>query len=793
MSDIRLPIRQLVEFLLRSGSIDSRFAGFDRALEGARIHRRLQKAAGEGYAAEVPLCADYTVDGIRFTLEGRADGIFTNETGVVTIDEIKTTAVPEEEICEDMNPCHWAQGMVYGAICAEQRELETLDVRLTYYQIDTDEIIRYTRHFSAAELDAFLNDLLRQYLPWARRQLDWVEARNRSLWALQFPFPAYRPGQRALAGEVYRACAAGKAEQKGGTRLFCQAPTGIGKTMSALFPALKAMGEGKGEKIFYLTARNTTQAAAEDALARLRAADPALSLRSVTLSAKEKACLCKDAEGRPACLPEACPYANGYFDRVKTALWDGLDTPTLTADALRELARRHRVCPFELGLDLSLWCDVVIGDYNYLFDPVVHLARFFESRGDYLFLVDEAHNLPGRARDMHSASLCKSAFFDARKRLGKGKSSLKNALTKINNLFIEWRHRCEEAEGRTFFARERADAFDRALQKLCEPLEIWLDEHRDPDETHEALLQLFFDVRGWLRVADTFDDHFVLQVSAYGSEVRVSMLCLDPHEFLQADFAKGRAAVLFSATLSPAGYYKDLCGVPEARAVALRSPFPAENLGLWCARNISTRYKDRADSMEKIAALLYEMVCARAGNYLAFFPSYSYLEQVREVFCTAHLEVETLRQDTAMDEASRADFLAQFTAAPGRTLLGFAVLGGVFGEGVDLAGERLIGAAIVSPGLPQVGPRQEQLRAHFEETRGSGFDYAYRFPGMNKVLQAAGRVIRTPEDKGVVLLIDDRFLAPDTRRLMPPHWDGLRAVGSAEELRAELEWFWNNK
>ena len=303
MPTIRLSVRELVEFLLRTGSIDSRFTGFDRANEGARIHRRLQKAAGEGYAAEVFLTAERTMEGIGFTIEGRADGIFTDEDGTVVIDEIKTTAAPTDAITEDMNPCHWAQGMVYGAICAEQRELETLDVRLTYYQIDTDEIIRYTRHFSAAELDAFLNDLLRQYLPWARRQLDWVEARNRSLGALQFPFPAYRPGQRALAGEIYRACAAGKAEQKGGTRLFCQAPTGIGKTMSALFPALKAMGEGKGEKIFYLTARNTTQAAAEDALARLRAADPALSLRSVTLSAKEKACLCKDAEGRAGSLP----------------------------------------------------------------------------------------------------------------------------------------------------------------------------------------------------------------------------------------------------------------------------------------------------------------------------------------------------------------------------------------------------------------------------------------------------------------------------------------------------------
>jgi len=375
MPAIRLSVRELVEFLLRTGSIDSRFTGFDRANEGARIHRRLQKAAGEGYAAEVFLTAERTMEGIGFTIEGRADGIFTDEDGTVVIDEIKTTAAPADAITEDMNPCHWAQGMVYGAICTEQRELETLDVRLTYYQIDTDEIIRYTRHFSAAELDAFLNDLLRQYLPWARRQLDWVESRNRSLGALQFPFPAYRPGQRALAGEIYRACAAGKAEQKGGTRLFCQAPTGIGKTMSALFPALKAMGEGKGEKIFYLTARNTTQAAAEDALARLRAADPALSLRSVTLSAKEKACLCKDAEGRPACLPEACPYANGYYERLKDALADLLDSAVpYDRAALTETARRHRVCPFELGLDLSEWCDVVIGDYNYLFDPTVHGA-----------------------------------------------------------------------------------------------------------------------------------------------------------------------------------------------------------------------------------------------------------------------------------------------------------------------------------------------------------------------------------------------------------------------------------
>ena len=425
MPAIRLSVRELVEFLLRTGSIDSRFTGFDRANEGARIHRRLQKAEGEGYAAEVFLTAERTMEGIGFTIEGRADGIFTDEDGTVVIDEIKTTAAPTDAITEDMNPCHWAQGMVYGAICAEQRELETLDVRLTYYQIDTDEIIRYTRHFSAAELDAFLNDLLRQYLPWARRQLDW-----------------WKPGTGAWGPAISVSSLPSRAAcpcRGGLSRLCCGQVRAEGRYPAVLpgthrhrqndecpLPCPESHGRGTGEKIFYLTARNTTQAAAEDALARLRAADPALSLRSVTLTAKEKACLCKDAEGRPACLPEACPYANGYYERLKDALANLLDSAVpYDRAALTETARRHRVCPFELGLDLSEWCDVVIGDYNYLFDPTVHLRRFFDAAGDYIFLIDEAHNLPDRARAMYSARFCKSSLTDARRAIGKGKSALK--------------------------------------------------------------------------------------------------------------------------------------------------------------------------------------------------------------------------------------------------------------------------------------------------------------------------------------------------------------------------------
>lgn len=787
---LTLPVRQLVEFLLQSGSIDNRFGGFDRANEGARLHRMLQKQSKRehtDYQAEVSLKETLLCAGVEYTVEGRADGIFTDEDGTVTVDEIKTTALPRELITGEQAPEHWGQGQIYAAIYARQQGLTAVRVRLTYYQVDEEVVLRFAKDYTAAELRAILEDLLTRYAPWARRAAEERVRRGESLRALTFPFAEYRPGQRAMAAKVYTTC------MEGG-QLLCQAPTGIGKTMSALFPALKALGSGAAGPVFYLTARGTTRAAAEEALALLRRQTPDLALRSLTLTAKDKLCLCESRE----CTPDACPYANGYYDRIKEALWAALDIPALTAEALHALAKRFTVCPFELGLDLSLWSDVVIGDYNYLFDPVVSLKRFFERGGDYLFLVDEAHNLPDRARDMHSTELCKSAFLEAKKRLGKGKSRLKTAVSRVNDLFITWRHKCEaqdgdERFGRVLFQKERDEALDLALLRLCEPLQAWLEEHRAPDETHAALLQLYFDVRAWLRVADTFDEHFVLQAMARGSEVRLTQLCLDPSAFLADDFAKGRAAVLYSATLAPAGYYKDLCGIPEAAAVALRSPFPQQNLGLFCARGVSTRYKDRDASIDAVAGYLAAMAKARASNYLAFFPSYRYLGQVYERFAALYPDIPTLRQESGLDETGRAEFLARFTPQLGQTLLGFAVLGGVFGEGVDLVGERLIGVAVVGPGLPQIGPRQEQLRDYFEQTRGAGFDYAYRFPGMNKVLQAAGRVIRTPQDRGVVLLLDDRFATPAYRALMPPHWSHLRHVTSIDALQQELTAFWQSE
>ena len=824
MPEIKLAVRQLVEFLRKTGSIDSRFTGFDRANEGARIHRRLQKAAGEGYQAEVFLTETRTIEGIAFTIEGRADGIFEDEHGTTVIDEIKTTGLPAEELREDGSPCHWAQGMVYGAIYAKQKTLDALDVRLTYYQIDTDEIVRYTRHFTAAALDAFFEGLLRDYVPWAGRQLDWAARRDESLQALRFPFAAYRPGQRALAGEIYRAC-------KGGPRLFCQAPTGIGKTMSALFPALKALGEGSGEKLFYLTARNTTQAAAEDALSRLRAAAPALALRSVTLTAKEKACLCRDDEGRPSCLPERCPYAKGYYDRVKdalAALLDGGDG-CFSRAALSAAAQRFTVCPFELGLDLSTWCDVVIGDYNYLFDPVVKLRRFFDAAGDWLFLIDEAHNLPDRARAMYSASFSKASLTEAKRALGPGKSALKTALRKADKAFLEARRAVAElaprrgalpaeaasaeakqtslldapeaetafalpeplfAEDGTVFFRELPAGLLKPLQALTAPLQDWLEQHPDA-EAHTALLDLYFKVQDILRAAERYDEHFTVQLTAYGSALDLHILCLDPAPFVDASLSGGRAAALFSATLTPPGYYRNVLGCPDARAVALESPFPPQHLGLYCLSSISTRYRDREASIRPLSDALAAMAKGKVGNYLAFFPSYAYLRQVYEDFTARYPDIPTLAQESGLDDAGRAAFLARFAPHPEKTLLGFGVLGGIFGEGVDLAGDRLIGCAIVGVGLPQVNPRQEMLRRYYDAAPGgTGFDYAYRCPGMNKVLQAAGRVIRTSEDKGVVLLLDDRFARGEYTRLFPRHWGHLQYLQTTQALSEALDAFW---
>ncbi len=782
---VRLAVRELVEFVLRCGSIDSRFAGFDRMNEGSRIHRRLQKAAGDAYKAEVSFKAERTVDGVRYLLEGRADGVIAEEDGGFAIDEIKTTAAPAELLTEDFNPLHWAQAKCYGAFLCERDGLSGATVQLTYYQVDTDEIVRHRRAFTAGELEAFLTDTLRRYAPWARMASEWRGTRNVSLRALRFPFPDYRPGQYEMARAVYRTIA-----NKG--RLFCAAPTGIGKTMSTLFPALKALGEGKGERIFYLTAKTVTRQAAEDALARLRAGSAEsgtpLRLKAVTLTAKDKVCPLAER----VCTPQGCPRADGYYDRVNDALYEFLSTrDAFTRADVEAFAEERRLCPFEFSLDLTNWCDCIICDYNYLFDPVVSLKRFFTEGGDFIFLVDEAHNLVDRARDMYSACLNKSAVYAVKKALGKSHRKLAAALTKANQEFIALRHRCEAEKARTLTLPDGVPELAKQLARLSNACEGWLEEHRE-GELHAEVLALYFDVRFFLRVMEWYGDNYTTLVFAGGAEVSVRLLCLDAAPYLDASLALGRAGILFSATLTPAEYFiRTLGGGEEAKAIGLRSPFAPERLFLAAADTVSTKYADRERTREEVCRLIGAAVNARAGNYLVFLPSYQYLRDVSDEFAMIYPDVPLAVQESGMDEAAREAFLAQFSERREDTLVGFCVLGGIFSEGIDLAGDKLIGCVIVGVGLPQIGPEQDALRDYYEDTIGEGFAYAYQYPGMNKVLQAAGRVIRTEQDKGMVLLIDSRYRSGRYRHLFPPHWSQVKSVESPEQLARLLGQFWN--
>lgn len=777
---VKLPVRQLVEFVLRGGSIDDRFGGADRALEGGRIHRRLQKQEGKGYQAEVKFSYTCVYEGTEFTVEGRADGVFVQD-DLPAIDEIKTTAAPLEMITPDFNRLHWAQAQCYAYFYAVQKDLPEVVVRLTYFQIETEEIKRFFHQFSREELAVFYEDLLRRYKVWADFQSQWELLRNRSIVPLTFPFPAYRKGQREMAAAVYRTIQHDR-------RLFCQAPTGIGKTISTLFPAVKAMGNGFTEKIFYLTAKTITRQSAENAANLLR--QQPLRLKTVTLTAKDKICFLTERH----CNPVDCQYADGHFDRVNDVLLRMLQNEdAFTREVIERYAKEGRVCPFELGLDLTLWCDCIICDYNYLFDPTVSLKRFFgDTGGNYTFLIDEAHNLVDRAREMYSAKLTKSAFRSLHKALGKtGDKRLKSALNKVDAALRELRKSC--GEEKVVSQTEPLTDFNKLLPSLVSRLEEWLREHLEASQHGEAL-ELYFQLLQYQRTAELYDDHYITMLYPFGYNLTVTQFCRDPSALLDQAMEKGNAAVLFSATLSPMGYYQSVLGGGEnCLRCRLPSPFPPTNLGLFVNDRISTRYQDREQTYDAVAQNIFTMVSAKKGNYMAFFPSYSYCKQVYERFCELCGEnIRPIMQQSGMEESEREQFLLQFEENPSQSMAAFCVMGGIFSEGIDLKGSRLIGAAIVGVGLPQVGPEPNAIREYYQEKNGMGFDFAYRFPGMNKVLQAAGRVIRDSGDRGVVLLIDQRFSTPSYRSLFPEHWSHWKSVRSNLELETQLHNFWQN-
>lgn len=779
---MKISVRNLVEFILRSGNIDNSSTGMaDREAmqEGSRIHRKIQKAQKGDYQAEVslktgvPVLDEKTGDTLELLIEGRADGIFTKD-GLTYIDEIKGV-YRELTYMEEPEGVHLAQAKCYAYmyLIEQTSESEKIGVRLTYCNMDTEEIRYFEELCTFASLKEWFIWLTEEYAKWALWQYHWIEKRNASILPVDFPFP-YREGQKRLVSGVYRTILNGK-------KLFIEAPTGVGKTISTVFPAVRAMGEGKAEKLFYLTAKTITRTVAEETFRLLR--EKGVKLKYVTLTAKEKLCVLDKCD----CNPIACQRAKGHYDRVNGAVFDLLlSEEEISRSLIEEYAQKHQVCPFEMALDVTTWADAVICDYNYVFDPRVQLKRFFsgDRKNEYVFLIDEAHNLVERAREMYSAALCKERFLEAGAVVKAYSTTLGKRLSACNQAFLKLKRDCDEFE-----LFDSVGDLVLKLLNLSAQMEEFLQSH-PAFENRELLLNLYFEVRSFLYIHDILNEKYCIYGDYAGNEFRIHLQCMDPSDNLKLCLMKGKSAVFFSATLLPIKYYMEqLGGEEEDYAMYADSPFDRKKRFLMVGKDVSTRYKDRSvDEYQKIALYIEKFVQMKKGNYFVFFPSYQFMEQVTGCF-PLNRDWELYVQASGMTEEEKEDFLGYFTEEPEITRIGFCVMGGIFGEGIDLKNDRLIGAVIVGTGLPMVCKERELFRSYYDEKKDSGFEYAYLYNGMNKVLQSSGRVIRTAEDTGAVLLLDGRFLTRQYLSLFPREWFPYEEV-TLQTMEQKLKDFW---
>ena len=780
-TEIKISVRNLVEFILRGGDLDNRRGKkIDREAmhAGSRLHRKLQRRMGVGYQSEVFLKYHIPMENFDCVIEGRADGIFI-EDDLTTVDEIKGVC-QDITLIEEPVGVHLAQAKCYAFIYASQQELPQIRVRMTYCNLETEQLKYFHFSYNWQELENWFTTLMAEYEKWARFQASWQRKRQESIQPLEFPFP-YREGQQKLAHGVYRTIARKK-------RLFIQAPTGVGKTMSALFPTVKAVGEGLGDKIFYLTAKTITRTVAEDAFNILR--ENGLRLKSITLTAKEKLCICQETD----CNPGNCPYAEGHYDRVNVAVYELLmeGPDNVNREALLSQAHKHHVCPFEMSLDVSAWMDAVICDYNYVFDPNVRLKRYFSEgiKGEYLFLIDEAHNLVERGREMYSASLCKEDFLELKRKVKGRYRKAERCLERCNHYLLELKRECA-----MYQLHEDVGAFSLMVMSLMGELETIMEEGMEA-ELQKEVQEFWFSLRDFINVCDKLDENYVIfSEFMENGHFRLKLYCVETAANLRECLDKGNSTIFFSATLLPIDYYKHLLGEEEDYAVYVRSPFGQDQRLLLVGCDVSSRYKRRSRrEYERIAGYLAKVIESKKGNYMLFFPSYKMLMNVYEVFLELYgtERAECLLQSPGMNEKEREEFLGRFgKPEEEKSRLGFCVLGGIFSEGIDLKGDSLIGSVIVGTGLPMVCNEREILKGYYEDRGMDGFAYAYRYPGMNKVLQAAGRVIRTAEDRGIVLLLDERFLNSEYKRLFPLEWEGLQAC-TLERTKEAMEAFWQD-
>lgn len=766
---LKISVRNLVEFVLRSGDIDNRTvsgADKDAMQEGARLHKKIQGKMGGNYHAEVPLRMEFPYTDFSITVEGRADGIIDGDDGnSAVIDEIKCVYA-DLYFIDEPRFVHKAQAMCYGYMYGIQNELEKIDIQMTYANLDTEEIKRFNEEYTIEQLTEWFEGVLELYYKWAQYLYD-----NRNLMLLtakelEFPYE-YRAGQRDVAVSVYKAI-----NRK--VDLFIQAPTGVGKTMSTVFPAVKAMGEDKAEKIFYLTAKTIAGTVAHEAFRTLRRSG--LHFKTIGITAKEKMCVMDETN----CNPVYCDRAKGHYDRINEAVFDIIcNESDITREVIQEYAAKHNVCPFEMSLDISNWVDGIICDYNYAFDPSASLKRYFAEGGSgrYIFLVDEAHNLVDRAREMYSGSISKEKVLEVKRIMNGRDKAITASLERINKVLLGYKRQCDDMP---YLIMPDTAELEIQLMRFNSLMEKYMETHRE-FENRDIVLDFYFESLNYMAVVDRLDECYEIycRIDDDG-EFRAHLMCINPSHNLKMCMEKAVSTIFFSATLLPVNYYKELLsGNKDDYAMYIESPFdPAKRL-IFAGIDVTSRYtrRNRAE-YEKIARYIFRVAGSKVGNYMIFFPSYSLLRSVYDIVAelSEFKDIDVICQQNSMSESDREEFLSQFEQVGEKSMAAFCVMGGIFSEGIDLTNDKLIGVVVVGTGLPQVCAEREIIMNYFKNNGMDGFDYAYRFPGMNKVLQAAGRVIRTHEDTGIIALLDERFARRDYSALFPREWNDVKLV-----------------
>ena len=770
---ISLSVHTLVDFLFRKGDIDERIFNTSTMAEGVRLHAYYQAKQKKNYLSEYYLEESFKVGEYTFKIDGRADGVILNENSA-TIDEIKSTVVDLDEFFSSEGEWHLAQAKVYGLMVAHKHGYENINIQLSYiHQITKSEKYRFFS-FTKEELEKDIVDMFNEYLSFYEMIEKHIESRNKSAEKLSFPFKSFRKGQRSLAKYAY-------AIARDGGLLFVEAPTGIGKTMSTLFPFTKSFKDNENDKIFYLTAKGSGKEIALNSMNILK--ENGLDAYPLIITSKDKICPHPDK----GCNPDECPLAKGYYSTLKNALVDALRSEdTFSKATIERIATHYAICPFEFSLDLSLYADVIICDYNYFFDPTVYLRRFFdENRFRCLLLVDEAHNLVERGRNMYSASFDEYSFSLAKKAVKHLEhKKIKNAIKRISKIFNDFD---EYPLGDTLISEGLSD-------KTLRGIEAYLLASTDVSRYHHAyateeFMDFFFALNKFSKIYDFYDDNFALYVHKSEKNTSINLFCLDPSDLLRNSLNKIKGKIMLSATLSPTEYYIDMIGGANFDPLlSLPSPFKKDNLLVMIAPNISIRYKNRESTIFTVVEYIINLVSLKVGNYFIYVPSYEYLNQIRNYLSSD--EFDLFVQEKDMDENSKEQFLSLFKENPERTTIGLLVIGGTFSEGVDLVSDRLIGVIIVGVGLPQICFERDLIKDYYQNKNQHGFDYAYTDPGMNKVMQAVGRVIRSETDKGVALLIDDRYLSSNYRSLFDKNWPHYEVVTSVEDIKELTTSFW---